>query len=412
MTKTRLIGPFKQIVTMANLPLKGALADESLEIIPDGGLLIANGRIQAVGAFARLRRDVDAKHIEEIATPAVCLPGFIDCHTHICFAGSRARDYAMRVAGKPYLEIAKAGGGILESVRKTRAASQSELEAGLTARCNRHFAEGVTTCEVKSGYALNVEDELKMLRAIAAVDEQHAMDLIPTCLAAHMPPKDFDGSGADYLRMLSEQLLPAVKEANLARRIDIFIEDSAFTVAEARPYLSAAQQMGFALTMHVDQFTAGSSLLAVELAAVSADHLEASGEREIAALAASDVVAVVLPGASLGLGYPFAPARKLLDAGAGVAISTDWNPGSAPMGDLLMQAAVLGAAEKLSLAETMAGMTYRAAAALQLSDRGKLQPGMLADFVAFPTDDYREIFYHQGKLKPEKVWKAGAEHRV
>lgn len=403
----KLIGPFTQMLTMAHMPLKGPLADEALEVIPGAGLLLEDGRILAVDDFDKLRREHPDAVVEEIAAPMVCLPGFVDCHTHICFAGSRACDYAMRVAGKPYLEIARAGGGILESVRKTRGASQSELEAGLHYRCTRHLGEGVTTCEVKSGYALDVENELKMLRAIEAVNQKHAIDLVATCLAAHMPPKDFSGSPSEYLQHIADNLLPEVRKRNLAGRVDIFIEDSAFTTEQARPYLSAARQMGFSLTLHVDQFTAGGSLLAVECGAVSADHLEASTEREIATLAHSDVIAVVLPGASLGLGYGFAPARKLLDAGASVSIATDWNPGSAPMGDLLMQAAVLGAAEKLTTAETFAGMTFRAAAALEFADRGSLADGKLADFIAFPCSDFREILYHQGKLKPGQVWKNG-----
>ncbi len=406
---SKLIGPFAEIITMANLPLKGPLADESLEIVPDGGLIIEDGRIQQIGSFRKLTMEMYVDAIEEISRPMVCLPGFIDCHTHICFAGSRARDYAMRVACKPYIEIAKAGGGILDTVGKTRTASQEALEESLFGRCDRLLSEGVTTCEVKSGYGLNVENELIMLHAIRAVDARHTVDLVPTCLAAHMPPKDFNGTPSKYLLMIIESILPQVFSQNLAKRVDIFIEESAFSVEEAKPYLKKAKDMGFSLAMHVDQFTAGGSHLAVELGAISADHLEASTDLEVQALAGSNVIAVVLPGASLGLGDRFAPARKLLDAGASVAISTDWNPGSAPMGDLLMQAAVLSAAEKLTTAETLAGLTVRAAAALELTDRGLLAPGKTADFIGFACDDYREIMYNQGKLKPANVWKDGLQ---
>ncbi len=407
MKGTKLIGPFKQLLTMAHLPLEGALPDDSLTIVSDAGLLIENDRIQSIGTFESLFHDNQIAAIEEISSPMVCLPGFIDCHTHICFAGSRARDYAMRNAGKSYLEIAKAGGGILESVRKTRAASQAYLAAGLAHRAHRHLTEGVTTCEVKSGYALNVDGELKMLRSICKVNDEYPTDFVSTCLAAHTLPTDFAGTPSEYLQHISTALLPEIRKLGLTNRVDIFVEESAFTVDEARAYLQTAKQMGFSVTMHVDQFTAGSSLLAVALEAVSADHLEASTEKEIAALAASNVVCVVLPGASLGLGCAFAPARNLLDKGACLAIATDWNPGSAPMGDLLMQAAVLAASEKLTTVETFAAITFRAAAALELRDRGKLQENMLADFVAFPCDDYREILYHQGKLKPASVWKNG-----
>ncbi|MEO1587001.1 MAG: amidohydrolase family protein, partial [Bacteroidota bacterium] len=230
---------------------------------------------------------------------------------------------------------------------------------------------------------------------------------IPTCLAAHIPPKDRTGNASSYLKEIQEELWPILLREGLTKRMDIFVEEGAFSVEEARVYLKAAQTAGFDLTLHVDQFHPGSSLLAVELQALSADHLEASGTREIQALAQSDVVAVALPGASLGLGDRFTPARKLLDAGASLAIASDWNPGSAPMGQLLLQAALLSVYEKLSTAETLAGLTVRAASALNLQDRGKLVPDCRADIIAFPVDDYREILYQQGSLLPHRVWMRG-----
>jgi imidazolonepropionase len=199
-------------------------------------------------------------------------------------------------------------------------------------------------------------------------------------------------------------VLPVIKQQNLSNRIDIFIEESAFNTSDALHYLAKAKQLGFEVTVHADQFTTGGSEVAVKARAVSADHLEASTDYEIRLLAHSDTVAVTLPGASLGLGMPYAPARKLLDAGACLAIASDWNPGSAPMGDLLMQAAVMSAAEKLSAVEVFAGLTFRAAKALKLSDRGILAKGKLADMQAYPCGDYREILYYQGKLKPDLVY--------
>ena len=206
--------------------------------------------------------------------------------------------------------------------------------------------------------------------------------------------------------MLSE-LLPQVREEGLSSRVDIFIEKSAFTRAQAETYLTAAAHMGFDLTVHADQFSTGGSAAAITCGARSADHLEASGPAEIRALAESQVIAMALPGASLGLGCGYTPARKLLDAGASLAIASDFNPGSAPMGDLVAQAAILGAAEKLSNAEVLAGITCRAAAALGLSDRGVLQTGALADFNIYAVDHYNEITYQQGRLKPASVWKQG-----
>jgi imidazolonepropionase len=193
----------------------------------------------------------------------------------------------------------------------------------------------------------------------------------------------------------------------LCTRIDAFVEKSAFSPEEIIPYLKKAKQFGFDLTIHADQFSCGGSQVAVALGARSADHLETSGEVEIQALAQSSTVAVALPGASIGLGMAFTPARKLLDQGAILAIASDWNPGSAPMGDLLAQASILATFEKLSTAEVLAGITFRAAAALGLTDRGKLTTGQFADFILFPTADYREILYQQGKMKPVEVWKKG-----
>jgi imidazolonepropionase len=403
----KLIGPFKQILTLAGLPLKGAIADDKLQIVPNGGVLVKDGLIVEVADFESLRKANREATLEEITGEQALLPGFVDCHTHLCFAGDRSKDYALRIAGKTYLEIAKAGGGIWESVTQTRQASQEELAALLTKRVNRHLKDGVTTIEVKSGYGLNTDEELKQLQAIQSVQENSKADIAATCLAAHILPKDFTGPASAYLVYVLNDLLPKIKKENLAKRVDIFIEDGAFSPADAIHYLHIAKQMGFDITVHADQFTTGGSEVAVNAGAVSADHLEASTEKEIKLLAASKTVAVALPGASIGLGMDFAPARKLLDAGASLAIASDWNPGSAPMGDLLMQASVLSTYEKLTTAEVFAGLTFRAAKALNLNDRGVLEKGKLADMQAYPCKDYREILYHQGKLKPIMVWKNG-----
>lgn len=406
-THTLLIGPFRQLLPMKGLPMRGPIEDEDLTVMENAGILIQDGQIKAIGSFQDLRKDLSDADIHYLDGEYVGMPGLIDAHTHICYAGSRARDYAMRVAGKSYLDIAREGGGIWSSVQKTRAASLEALKAGIHQRLRRHAREGVTTCEVKSGYGLTVASELNMLRAIQQVNAEQPIDLIATCLAAHIPPKDFDGDNAAYLGHLLSDLLPVVQQEQLSRRVDIFIEEGAFNEEDSTQYLLAAKEMGFSLTVHADQFHPGGSEVAVNVGAISADHLEAVEEAEIKLLSQSPIVSVALPGASLGLGEPYTPARRLLDAGACVAIASDWNPGSAPMGDLLMQAAILGAAEHLSMAETLAGIGFRAGAALELTDRGQLRKGMLADVLAFPTDDYRDICYHQGKLKPEMVWKRG-----
>jgi len=406
----KLIGPFSQILTLANLPLKGRISDEQLEIVSNGGVLLnSEGNILEIAEFNKLKTKLPSIKVEEIKEPATLIPGFIDCHTHIAYGGSRTGDYAMRVAGKTYLEIAKAGGGIWDSVIQTRLASEEELVRNTVRRANRHALSGVTTIEVKSGYGLTVESEIKILRAIKKANNEVPADLISTCLAAHMIPNDFDGDQREYLEYLIKELFPILKAENLTQRIDIFIEESAFGTEQADYFLENARGAGFELTVHADQFSTGGSELAIKYQALSADHLEASGENEIKLFSTSNTVAVVLPGASLGLGMNFSPARKLLDAGACVAIASDWNPGSAPMGDLLTQASILGTFEKLSLAETLAGLTFRSAKALGLKDRGVLETGKLADMQAYPCMDYREIFYNQGQLKPNQIWKRGRQ---
>lgn len=404
----KIIGPFKQLLTMNHLPLKGALADEQLETISHAGILIEKGLIKETGNFETLiKQHKKTAEVEHINGTWIATPGFIDPHTHICWAGNRAHDYAMRLEGKSYIEIAKSGGGIWDTVTKTRQASLEELVRLILERAERHLSDGITTIEVKSGYGLTVDQELKILHAIALANKSTAADLVPTCLAAHICPKDFWGKSSDYLNMMLEQLLPEVMAKKLSKRVDIYLEDSAFSPEEGHNYLLEARRLGFDLTVHADQFTAGGSKIATQLMAMSADHLEASEEEEIRMLAESNTIAIALPGASIGLADPFAPARRLLDAGAGLAIGSDWNPGSAPMGDLLVQASLLGMYEKLNTAETLSAITFRAAAALGLTDRGILKTGSLADIAAFQLGDYKDILYNQGRIKPQMVWKKG-----
>ena len=400
----KLIGPFKQIVTLANLSLRGKLSDEQLEIITDGGILIDQDKIFKVGNFNILQSENQNAQIEEIKGEQIALPAFTDSHTHICFGGNRANDFAMRNGGKTYLEIAESGGGIWSSVQHTRNASEEELLKTLLERIDILVSLGITTIEVKSGYGLDVENELKMLRIIKKAQSQTVATLVPTCLSAHLKPRDFDGDNKAYLDYILNEILPQVKEENLSQRVDIFIEKSAFQPEESKEFLLKTKDLGFEITVHADQFTAGSSRIAVEVGARSADHLEATIDEDIKFLAESDTVATALPGASLGLGEKFTPARKLLDAGAILAIASDWNPGSAPMGNLITQASILATYEKLTTAEVLAGITFRSAFALGLEDRGRLENGLKADFVTFKTDNFQNVLYNQGSLKAEHIY--------
>lgn len=405
----KLIGPFKQVVTLANLPLRGKLSDEQLEIIVDGGIVVDQDVIQKIGNFDTLRSENPDIEIEKIEGEQVVIPTFVDSHTHICFGGNRANDFAMRNAGKTYLEIAESGGGIWSSVQHTRNASEEELLKTLLERIKFLVDLGITTIEVKSGYGLDVENELKMLRIIKKAQESTKATLVPTCLSAHLKPRDFEGSNPEYLEYILTEILPKVKEEDLAKRVDIFIEKSAFQPEESKDFLLKTKGLGFEITVHADQFTPGSSRIAVEVGAKSADHLEATIDEDIDFLAQSDTVATALPGASLGLGEKFTPARKLLDAGAIVAIASDWNPGSAPMGNLITQASILATFQKLTTAEVLAGMTFRAAYALNLEDRGILETGKKADFVTFKTNNFQNVLYNQGSLKAEHVYIDGKQ---
>lgn len=400
----KLIGPFKQVITLANLPLRGKLSDEQLEVIVDGGILVNDSKIQEVGNFETLKLENQNIEIEETEGEQIVLPAFVDSHTHICFGGNRANDFAMRNAGKTYLEIAESGGGIWSSVQHTRNASEEELLKTLLERIDILINLGITTIEVKSGYGLDVENELKMLRIIKKAQSQTQATLISTCLSAHLKPRDFDGDNKAYLDYILNEILPKVKEENLSKRVDIFIEKSAFQPEESKAFLLETKDLGFDITVHADQFTAGSSRIAVEVGALSADHLEATIDEDIEFLAQSNTVATALPGASLGLGEKFTPARKLLDAGAILAIASDWNPGSAPMGNLITQASILATYEKLTTAEVLAGMTFRSAFALGLEDRGRLQKDYKADFVSYKTNNFQNILYNQGSLKAERIY--------
>tara|TARA_B100000029_G_scaffold103252_1_gene93720 strand:- start:1508 stop:2686 length:1179 start_codon:yes stop_codon:yes gene_type:complete len=388
---------------MSNLPLKGAITDEKLEIIENGGVIIDGDKILEVGKFSDLVKK--EKNIFEIDFQSVLVPGFIDCHTHICHYGSRSEEYSKRNAGMSYQQILSEGGGIHNTMTATENASDEELERVTVSRLDRHFNEGVLTCEIKSGYGPDLDQEVRLLNIINKINKNHAMGIIPTCLAAHVTPKIYNSS-SEYLNKIIEELIPILEKKKLTNRIDIFIEEKAFSVSESLDYLSQLKNK-FDITVHANQFSSGGVKVGVDCGAKSVDHLEVIDDNEIRYLSNSNTSAVVLPGCSLGLGIPFAPARKLLDRNCKLSIATDWNPGSAPMGDLLQQSSLLGSIEKLSSAEVFSAITYRSADALGLNDRGKIEKDKLADFIGFKTDDYRDILYNQGKLKPSFICKRG-----
>tara|TARA_B100000945_G_scaffold138869_1_gene111138 strand:- start:4967 stop:6145 length:1179 start_codon:yes stop_codon:yes gene_type:complete len=388
---------------MSSLPISGALSDNMIEIIEKGGVVVSNEKIIDVGNFELLSKKEN--EVIEINKPQVLLPGFIDCHTHVCHFGTRSDEYSKRNAGVSYQKILSEGGGIHNTMYATRKASDDDLLNVTIKRLDRHFKEGVLTCEVKSGYGTNLREEFRLLSLINQLNDKHIIDVVPTCLAAHVTPKQYSSS-SEYLEKIIDELIPNIKKNKLTDRIDIFTEEKAFSVEESLKYLSELKN-DFDITVHANQFSSGGVEVAIKSGAKSADHLEVLNDKEIKLLSESNTSAVVLPGCSLGLGISFAPARKLLDGNCKLSIATDWNPGSAPMGDLLHQASLLGSIEKLTNAEVFSAITFRAADALGLNDRGRIEQDKIADFIGFETNDYREILYYQGKLKPSLICKRG-----
>ncbi len=392
-----------QICTMAGplTPRKGPQQAE-LGLIAQGAVAVKDGLILAVGpGDLATHRGPQTQVID--ARDAVVTPGLVDAHTHLVFAGDRAAEYEMRLAGAGYLAIMAAGGGIMSTVRATRAATEDELAAGMRPRLARMLAHGTTTVEVKSGYGLSTADELKSLRAVrrlaAAADTGHGPRLAPTFLGAHAVPAEYAGRADAYVRLLVEETLPAVVAEGLAESCDVFCDEGAFDAAQARTVLEAARALGLPARLHANEFAQiGAAALAAELHALSADHLLVLAPDEIAALAAAGVVAVLLPGTALGLGH-LAPARDLIAAGVPVALATDCNPGTCYCENLALMLALACTAMKMQPAEALVAATINSAWALgpQWAARvGSLEPGKLADLVIWDAPDYRHLPYHYG----------------
>ena len=327
------------------------------------------------------------------------VPGFVDPHTHLPWAGSREEEFAQRLAGRSYQEIAAAGGGILSTVRATRAAGEEELAALVRRRMDRMLAWGTTTAEAKSGYGLTRADELKQLRAIARAAADHAVDLVPTLLAAHEVPPEHRGARERYLDLVCEEIVPAAAEAGLARFCDVFCEHGVFTVEESRRVLAAGARHGLLPRLHADEFVdSGAAALAAELGALSADHLMAVSPQGIEALAAAGVTAVLLPGTSFFLmKHVWAPARRLVEAGVPVALATDCNPGSSFTESMPMILTLAVFELRLSIEEALTAATLNAACSLGLgAEVGSVEEGKRADLVLLDAPNLLHLAYHYG----------------
>lgn len=329
------------------------------------------------------------------------VPGLVDAHTHLAFGGDRAGEFTARLLGADYLALARQGGGIASTVRATRAASEDDLYERARTALGRMLALGVTTVETKSGYGLSLSDELKTLRVYQRLAREGPQRIVPTCLGAHIVPPEYADDREGYLRLLEDELLPAVAEDGLARFFDVFVEDTAFAPGEARRLFAAAHRHGLVPKLHADQLTdTGGAALAVDVGAASADHLECISAEGIAAMAASEVVAVSLPIATLVLGVEPLPARRLINAGVPVAVATDFNPGSAPSFDLHLAAWLACTRQRMTPHEVLKGLTAFAAKALRLEDVGSLLPGFRADFAVIDAPSVEAWLYG---FRPETV---------
>lgn len=410
-----LIHSASQLITLAGEPQRGKDLGR-LEIIPDGAVLVEGGTIAAVGTTAALKaRYPGAPGLD--AAGKVVMPGFVDPHTHLVWAGERAAEFEMRLQGKTYMEIMAAGGGINATVKATRQAAPQELLAQTRARAATLLRNGTTTVEAKSGYGLETASELRQLETLLALDREGPLEIIPTFMGAHAIPPDFRDDPEGYTGLICGEMLPAVKawwQEKAGDRplpfVDVFCEAGAFDLSQSRRILETAQKLGFPLKIHVDEFASlGGARLAVGLGAVSADHLVKTPPEDIAVLAASQTVAVALPPTPFGLADShYTPAKAILEAGGLLAIASDINPGPAWCESMQFVIALACRYLRLTPAQAIAAATINAAAAIGQADRiGSIETGKQADLLILGVDDYRHLGYRFGGNLVEKVIKRG-----
>jgi imidazolonepropionase len=406
-----LVRGARQLVTLRGslVPRRGAALRE-IGIIQDGSVLIENGVIATLGPSRRVENLSAARQAVEIdASGKVVAPGFVDSHTHLVCGPPRLADYDMRLAGASYAEIAAAGGGILNSVHAVRETPIRKLVLQARRALGGFVRHGTTTLEAKSGYGLDETGERKTLRAIRALAGK-PVDLVATYLGAHVVPPEWKGRADDYIEWTCSYLMPKLRRRNLAHFADAYCDEGAFTPAQARRYLEAARALGFDLKIHAGQFVSnGAAALAAELDATSADHLDYASDEEIRALAGSNTIATLLPGAVFHLGLSrYAPGRKMIDAGVAVALATDFNPGTSPTYSMQMILSLACSQMRMTPAEALAAATVNGAHAIRAAAHcGSLEAGKIADLVLFNVPDYREIPYHFGVNLVAMTIKAG-----
>ncbi len=397
-----------QLVTLAG-PTRPRVGTEMTElgIIRGGGMLIRDGKIDSVGPSAEIEKKSHGAEIVD-AGGRVVLPGFVDAHTHLVFAGNRLDDFERRARGESYEQISKAGGGIWSTVEKTRAASDRDLLVQAKKHADWFLRCGTTTIEAKSGYGLTLEDEVKILRVMRSLNEQSPLEIVPTFLGAHAVPREMDAD--EYIELLIAQLLPRIAMEKLAESCDVFCERGYFDVEQSRKILTVARKLGLRLRIHADQLSnLGGAKLAAELEATTADHLERTDEHGIAAMKSAGVQPVLLPGSVYALGSPDYPrAREMIEVGLAVVLATDFNPGSSPTPSMPMILSLACTQMKMSPAEAITAATINAAYSLNRGDRiGSLERGKLANFSVFDCEDYRELAYWFGTPQTHSVYVKG-----
>jgi imidazolonepropionase len=381
-----------------------------LAVVRDGAMLVRDGRIERVGSRQEIERAAGGD-IEVIdAGGRIVMPGFVDAHAHPVFAGTRADEFEERMQGTTYAEIAARGGGIRSTVRNTRAASEEDLLAAARRYRGWFLRGGTTTVEAKSGYGLSLDAECKMLRVVARLAAEGSVRYVPTFLGAHEVPDEYRGRMDDYIELLVEEMIPRVAAEHLAEYCDVFCEPSVFPVEKARVVLQAARRAGLRLRLHADQFSADyGSLLAAELGADTADHLESTGPRGMEALGAAGVMPVLLPASVYALGSAHYPAaRKMIESGLPVVLATDFNPGSSPTASMPMVLSLAATQLKMRAAESIVAATINAAYSLRRGENiGSLEAGKWADFAIHDCDDFRELPYFFGRDPAAAVYIGG-----
>ncbi len=388
------------------------LAGEAMERVwslPDGAIAVARGKIVEVGATSSLTRRMRARRVLH-AGGRLITPGLVDAHTHLIFAGDRAREFELRMKGASYQEIARAGGGILSTVRASRRTPSGRLAAMTRDRLDRALAHGTTTIEIKSGYGLSVGEELRVLKVIQHLRRTHPLEIVPTLLGAHALPRAFRRKRQAFVDLVSERMVPAVARSGLAEFFDVFCDEAAFTVRETRTMFRAAQRAGFKLKLHAHEFSAnGGARLAAVAGAVSADHLLRLRHRDMVGLRDAGTVAVLLPGTPFGLGLGvYAPARAMIRLGLPVALGTDCNPGTSYCESMRAMLTLACTQMRMSPAEALSAGTLNAAWAIGRGRSvGALAAGRQADLVIWNVQDYRHLAYHYGVSLTHMVFKRG-----